>query len=384
MDSLTLTTGLILFIALLPYIGLIGFFTWGWYVYSRQSLVVSRKSMVVDNYFSDKVSVVIAARNEEKHIADLLSDLMEQDYPQEMMEIIIVDDRSVDQTAEVVQDFISKNEAENICLIRMDGHRMGGKKMALARGIDHASGEIIMTTDADCRAGTGWISAMTEGFHDDRLKMVFGPVTYFTGSKLSDHFQALDYLGMMASGAGSANAGFPFMCSGASLAYRREAFYEVNGFRGNEDFLSGDDVFLLHKMKKEFGRRAAGFCMKKAALVRTYPADGFRSFISQRVRWASKSKGYKDLLAVYTALIVFLAGLLMTAVFFLGLLSPAMILLFLGFIVIKTLTDLPLMLGVTGFTGQRKLMRWFFPFQLIYPFYIVTAGILSLLNRKKW
>ena len=124
--------------------------------------------------------------------------------------------------------------------------------------------------------------------------------------------------------------------------------------------------------------------MKKAALVRTYPADGFRSFISQRVRWASKSKGYKDLLSVYTALIVFLAGLLMTAVFFLGLLSPAMILLFLGFIIVKTLTDLPLMLGVTGLTGQRKLMKWFFPFQLIYPFYIVTAGILSLLNRKKW
>ena len=67
MDSLTSTTGLILFIALLPYIGLIGFFTWGWYVFSLQSAVGSIIGL-------RKVSVVIAARNEEKHIADLLSD----------------------------------------------------------------------------------------------------------------------------------------------------------------------------------------------------------------------------------------------------------------------------------------------------------------------
>ena len=377
MDFLTLTSGILLALALLAYIGLIGFFTGGWFLTSRQSAVGSKGSY-------RKVSVVVAARNEEEFIADLLSDLLAQDYPEEMTEIIVVDDRSIDGTARIVEEFIEKAATIRIQLIKIDGHTMGGKKMALAKGVDHATGEIILTTDADCRVGLGWISEMVKGFQDKSCKMIFGPVTYFDGNRLSDHFQTLDYLGMMASGAGAALAGFPFMCSGASLAYQREAYYAVNGFRGNEDFLSGDDVFLLHKIKKEFGRKAVGFCMKKEALVRTYPADGFKNFISQRVRWASKSKGYKDLLSAYTALIVFIASFFMMAVFFLGFLNPSLLLIFFGFLIIKSLADFPLLWIVTTFTGQRNLLKWFLPFQLIYTFYIVAAGILSLLNRRKW
>jgi hypothetical protein len=145
---------------------------------------------------------------------------------------------------------------------------------------------------------------MVNAFRDD-TRMVFGPVSYFEKRGLTAKFQTLEFLGLVASGAGAALAGIPFLCNGANLAYRKDAFRQVKGFDGNEKYLSGDDVFLLHKMKKEFGRKAVIFNDDETSIVKTYPAPNMRKFLSQRVRWASKSKGYKDGLSILTAIVVF-------------------------------------------------------------------------------
>jgi cellulose synthase/poly-beta-1,6-N-acetylglucosamine synthase-like glycosyltransferase len=353
---------------------LIGFFTAGWY----------RKKELAFGSWQLAVSVIIAARNEEKHILDLLNDLLKQNYQDDRLEIIIIDDRSADNTSGIVNDFIRKNSSLKINLLKTADYNILGKKAAINLGINHASGEIIITTDADCRVRPGWISSLISSFNDENVKMVFGAVDYFTGNKFSDKFQAMEFLGLVASGAGASQAGHPFICNGANLAYRKDAYLKVNGFAGNEKYISGDDVFLLHKMKKEFGKRSIVFCKKTDAIVKTYPAPGLKKFLDQRIRWASKSKGYKDPLSIITTIIVFSYSLTVLLSCFAGFFDPKFFLISMGLLLFKMITDLPLMMGITGFTGQRRLMRWYILFQVIYPFYIVIAGSASLFNRRIW
>jgi cellulose synthase/poly-beta-1,6-N-acetylglucosamine synthase-like glycosyltransferase len=365
----------------LLYFLLIGVFTYGWF---RRKKSISENRYSIFEIHQSIISVVVAARNEEIHILNLLEDLLLQDYPAELLEIIVVDDHSMDNTSRIVREFIQKHKIPRSILLKNSDDKSSGKKAALDFGINHSTGEIIITTDADCRVGPGWVSSLTAGFRDEKIKMAFGPVAYITGNNLSDKFQSLEFLGLVASGAGAAMAGHPFLCNGANLAYRKSAFQQVKGFRGNEGFISGDDVFLLHKMKKEFGRKSVIFNDDEKSIVKTYPAPGLRKFISQRVRWASKSKGYKDGLSILTAIVVFSYSFTILSSFITGFFNPFFFLAFGGLLLIKMIADFPLMMGITGFTGQRGLMRWYLPFQVVYPAYIVIAGLGSFLGRKRW
>jgi len=375
METLLLITGIVLFLEGLFYTGLIGLFTFGWYRPNH-----GLKNATAGPFI--KITVIVAARNEENRIADLLADLAAQHYPSSMVEVIVIDDHSTDKTAGIVTDFIIKQELTGFKLIR---HEDGvGKKAAIALGIGISTGDVIFSTDADCRMGPGWMTAMASYFKDETKVMIPGPVSYFPEKGLINQFQSLEFSGLMASGAGSAHAGQPFICNGANLAYRKSAFIRVSGFEGNEKFLSGDDVFLMHKMKKEFGNKAIGFAQDNNALVWTYPAPGLRAFFKQRIRWASKTTGYRDNLSIVTAISVFSLSLFLSATFFTGFYYPGLFIIFSSAILLKSLIDLPLMWGVTGFTGTRRLMKWYLPFQVIYPFYVVVAGVCSLFERKEW
>lgn len=353
-------------------------FTWGWFKLFQgcQEKANSQNAL--------RISVIVPARNEEDHMIDLLKDMEHQDYPSSGYEVIIVDDQSSDRTAEVVQRFIQDHPWIDIKLIRNDDHKLSGsKKEALAAGISAASGELILTTDADCRFGRRWISAMSSFFNDD-VELVAGPVSYIASRGILNQFQALEFLGMMAAGAGGVRAGLPFICNGANLAYRKRTFLALQGFTGNQHILSGDDVFLMHKVKRERGHCSIRFAGTPDALVRTTPVASLGAFIRQRIRWASKSTGYRDRTAMLTTLAVFLLNLAVVALFFTGFFHSPAFLVFVGAILTKSIIDLPLLLGVTKFTDQRWLLRSYLLFQLIYPFYVVTTGILSLWLPVYW
>jgi poly-beta-1,6-N-acetyl-D-glucosamine synthase len=392
MGEIMLITGILLLLTACLYAGLIGLFTFGWY---RRNADVIKATVKTDT----KISVIVAARNEDKYITDLMIDLAAQDYPASLLEVLVVDDHSEDNTVDIVRNIIVERKLDGFKLInlatiastdgftrQLNNHRgdPGGKKSAIAAGISKATGDVILLTDADCRVGPAWVSAMEAYFQDEKKMMVFGPVSYFPVKGILNRFQSLEFSGLVASGAGAAEAGRPFMCNGANLAYRKEAYINVNGYKGNEKFISGDDVFLLHKMKKKFGGSCIAFCKDEKALVKTYPVKGLRRFISQRIRWASKSQGYKDILSIMTAIIIFSYSLIVLISFIVGLCNPCIIPLFISLFILKILADLPLMLGITRFTGEKSLMRWYVPFQVIYPLYVVIAGLGSFFGRKKW
>lgn len=375
MEEIMLITGIVLLLTACLYAGLIGLFTFGWY---RKKGPLPQASPATPI----KVSVIIAARNEEKYIAGLLTDLAELDYPASLIEILIIDDHSEDNTIEIVRNIVDGWKFDGFKLIKNEDGV--GKKSAIAVGISKATGDVILLTDADCRVGQGWVSAMVSHFKDAEKMMIFGPVAYFEEGGLLNRFQSLEFSGLMISGAGAAMAGHPFMCNGANMAYRKEAFLQVGAFEGNEKFISGDDVFLMHKIKKRYGSRAIGFAINRNAIVRTFPAPGLKAFFRQRIRWASKTRGYNDKVATFTAVIVFLFNLLIITALIGGCWHPGLFLMYGAGILIKSLIDFPLMWGVTGFNDERRLLWSYLPFQVVYPVYIVLAGIVSLFGKKKW
>ena len=104
----------------------------------------------------------------------------------------------------------------------------------------------------------------------------------------------------------------------------------------------------------------------------------------QRVRWASKTRGYKDFFTLLVALTVFLVNLSFSALFILGLFQKIYFFLFGAMLLLKILLDFPLVLGITTFVQRRKLMAWFIFFEFIYGFYVTITGVVSFFFGGKW
>jgi len=346
--------------------------TTGWY----RLRGISRTSNLNDV----KVSIVIAVRNEEKNITNLLESLVKQDYPNDKIEIIIVNDHSTDNTVGEIEKYLFENKME-IHLVNAVGE---GKKKALAEGFSLVSGELIMTTDGDCEMPTGWIRNFVSFYKMHNPVLIFGSVVYSDEKTFLQKLFSLDFMSLVASGAASSGHRLPFMGNGANLAFSAEAYKTVEGRIGSENYTSGDDVFIMHKMTEKFGAKKVLFLKNAAAMVTTSPPKTVKEFINQRIRWASKAKGYKNGWAIFVSIAVFIFNLMLV----ISLLSSVFINWFLAvyvlFILFKFLLDFPLMYEFSGFANKRKLLPLLFLFEFIYPFYIVFAAFSGLLIKFQW
>ncbi|RKY83394.1 hypothetical protein DRQ09_10130, partial [candidate division KSB1 bacterium] len=236
------------------------------------------------------VSVIIAVRDEEKNIRDCLECLIKQTYPEELYEIIVVDDNSSDSTSMIVEDFCSKHK--NVFLYRLDRYKPGfsPKKQAITLGIEKSKGEIILTTDADCRVKKGWIESMISGFTKNTGMVAgFSQVEREKRFNILNIIQQLDFLSLMTAAAGSISIGIPFAVSGQNLAYRKKAFWEVGGFNSIFDRVSGDDVLLMQIIRKKTDWKIK-FNFYPESFVTTKGEKKLRDLLNQRKRWASNSK----------------------------------------------------------------------------------------------
>ena len=177
---------------------------------------------------SKKVSVIVAARNEELNIARTLNDILAQDYPSELLEIIIVDDHSTDNTASIVRSYANKG----VILLQMnESDKLNSyKKMAIAKAIDLCKGDIIVSTDADCRMGSKWLSTAIGYFEKQDLYMLSSPVVYSEEKSFFERLQTLEFLYLIGLGAAGIGNKKPTTCNGANLAYRTDVFYDMGGF----------------------------------------------------------------------------------------------------------------------------------------------------------
>jgi len=347
--------------------------TVGWYRIKPDDLL--------ENISGLKVSVVVAVRNEEKNIKRLLKDIVRQDYSEEEVEVIIVNDQSEDKTVEIIERFITEWPLMDIKLFNSV---KAGKKAALSQGIENAKGELIVTTDGDCRIEPLWLGRIVAFYKKHDCKLIIGPVVYQNEKNMNQKFFSLDFMSLVAAGAGSAGIGLPFMGNGANLAFEREAWLKISSGNEGKRFVSGDDVFLVQGMVKNFGPHSVKFIKNPSAMVTTSPPENFKEFLSQRIRWASKAKAYRILWPVLVSTIVFLFNLFIVSAFFAILFRPWFFVIFCIFVFLKLAVDYPLMKEFSSFAGKKKLLPGLFPFEFIYPFYVVIAAFASLFFRFEW
>ncbi len=330
-----------------------------------------------DTYNPIPVSVIIACRNEEENIGKLLGSLCSQNYSKKYTEIIIVDDHSEDNTRNIVSAWIKKHQ--NIRLLNLPKNTRG-KKKAVATGVEAARSEVILTTDADCTMNSNWLSAMVSYYIENKPALLSGPVTFQESSNVFHQFQNLEFLSLVGSGAGAIGIKKPIMNNGANMLFQKGIYSEISL---NEQLASGDDIFLLLNAKKK-NKKAVHFIKSQDAIVYTEPCANISDFFNQRIRWTSKSKTYRDFDIVFTALSVALFNISLVALAVFGISNQISLIWLVYILITKTALDLLLLIPVTFFFKQKKLLAYFIPLQLIYPFYIVTTFIFGMIGKFWW
>ncbi len=322
------------------------------------------------------VSIVIACRNENKNILNLLDSLQRQDYSKEHTEIIIVDDNSEDNTPEIISKYSEKFKQIN--LYKLSGSKKG-KKEALALGIKKATSKLIITTDADCIMQKTWISSMVQYYTKYKPNLIVAPVI-LQAKTIFHKLQALEFLSLIGTGAGAIGIHRPIMCNGANLLFEKSLYLESNL---QQNLASGDDIFLLLEAKK-VNRKKIHFIKSREAIISTSAKNNLLDFFNQRIRWTSKSKSYVDFDIIFTALVVAITNLILAASLVYSIWNISIIKIFLSLFIIKSIIDLTILIPVTHFFRQKMLLWLFLPLQFIYPFYIILTSILGVTVKFRW
>ncbi len=319
------------------------------------------------------ISVIIACRNESENILKLLNNIGLQDYPSNLFEVIVVDDNSADRTFEIASEF---KDIKNLKVLRNKGN---GKKMAISTGVDSAKGDLIMTTDADCSVGKSWIKTVASFYSQHKPDMIISPVVLKSSPGFQGKFQELEFLSLQGVTAGTATGGKSTMCNGANLAFTKEVFLR-HSINLHYEIQSGDDVFLLHSLKKEKGSKIM-WLESGEATVTASAAGTISSFLSQRSRWISKGKAFSDRSTVILAIVTFVTILAQFVIFISGFYKPEFFLVFAAFLALKSVPDLLILLNTTERYGKRDLMKWFIPCQVVYQFYVIGVVLNSFKHR---
>ena len=330
---------------------------------------------------STKVTILIAARNEAERIHLTINDIIAQDYPRHLTEVIIVDDHSTDTTADIIRNYA----AQGVKLLQLneDQPLNSYKKKAISEAINLSAGELMVCTDADCRMGKSWLSSIVGYYETQQLVMISSPVTYFEETTLFERLQTLEFSYLIGIGAAFIGNGRASTCNGANFAYRKDVFYEVGGFKGIDDLASGDDELLLQKVAGVYPNRI-GFFKNSDAIVYTHAKHTLQEFLQQRRRWASKSTRYKDKTVVALAVCIWLFNLSLLVNAGLGFYNVLYLKLFLVQFFLKYLIEVAFLLPIMSFFKRVSLVGLLIILAPIHIIYFVYVGLIGNTRNYTW
>ena len=332
-------------------------------------------SAVKTNNELSKVSIVVAARNEENNIASLIHDLTHQTYPRDKLEIIIANDRSTDQTGAILNKAAEKHSYIHHIQIEECNPEMASKKHALQQAIQRATGDIIVCTDADCQVPQTWVSSMASSVKSNGgITIGFSKID---GESFFDQYQMIDFLSITAANAGFGGWKVFWSGSGQNLSYEKKNFELINGFTPVKDKISGDDMYLVQAISAIDG---ATINIDPQSFVRTQPVKTIKDFVNQRIRWSSNARGnvkkkpwfFSFLFSAFLCNLALFSGFLLQSkgiqfAFFLKFIFEGLVI-FLGGRLFET--PVPSLVYLT----------W----AVVQPFYIPFIGLLGLANIYTW
>ena len=336
-------------------------------------------------------SIIVPFRNEKAVILELLKSISKLNYPKNLFEIILVNDASEDNSVEVIERWKTENPTISATILQNKRTSFSPKKDAISTAIKVMKNHWIMTTDADCTVPEKWLSSFDNCIQNSTFEMIAGAVSLSPalskgkGAKTSksslktflNFFQFVDLLSLQGSTIGSFGINKPFICNGANFGYTKKLFLELEGFAGNENLASGDDVFLLQKAIKSFPKKI-NYLKNSEAIVLTKSEASWVNLFQQRVRWASKTGSYESNFAKILAVAVLTINVLLVGLFCFGLWN-----FFFGIFILKFLFDYVLLYKTNRFFGNTD---FFFPVwcSLLYPFFTSCVGIYSFFGTFDW
>ena len=331
----------------------------------------------------NRFSIVIPFRNEAENLPELLESLLLLNYTLERFEILLVNDESEDHSEKIIAEFV-KNQPQ-LQLKVLQNHRSSNspKKDAIKTAIEIAQFDYILTTDADCKVPQNWLQSFNTEIIKNNPAMIAAPVTIDAeNQKFCTAFEVLDFLSLQISGAGAFGLNRAFMANGANLCYKKEAFFNQNGFDGNSDIASGDDVFLLQKFIQH--QLKVTFLKDRYAVVTTKPLNNLKKMVQQRIRWASKTSAYTSNFAKLIGIIVFIMNLAFSLSLLLGIFKLFPFPYFMIIFLVKFNLDFVLLYNACQFFKQESLMRHYMVSSVLHPFFSIYVAILSFFGGYQW
>lgn len=326
-------------------------------------------------------SIIIPFRNEAENLPQLFQTLEQLIYPKNLFEIILIDDDSSDNSVAICEEFQKKNSDLEVLILQNEKPQLA-KKAAITTGIHKSSKNYIATTDADCLLPKYWLQGFDRFIQQSNAKLIAGPVIFSEEKSFLNIFQNIDFMSLQAATIGGFGIENPFLCNAANLCYERKAFFKMNGFSGNEQIASGDDIFLLQKLKT--ANLKVKFLKSRKSIVVTKAVEDFRSLLNQRVRWAAKTSAYKSTFGKFVGLSVFAMNfaLVVSAALVLLNILPDQILFIL--FLFKFNLDFILIYRVAIFFQREKLLKNYFWCSFIYPFFSCFVALKSIFSGYYW
>lgn len=331
------------------------------------------------------VSVVISARNEENNIDTLCKSLSMLNYPHENLEIIIVNDRSTDNTAISLKSWEEKVDNLNVIQIKHTPIGWAPKKWALNEAISKSKYDIILQTDADCQFGENWINSMVQPFANSQTGFVSGPAPLTHANALINSMTEMESLSMDAFFAGVIRRGIPMSCTGRNMGFRKIAFNQVGGYQDISDQISGDDDLLLQKIASG-SNWSVEFVANPSAIVESPAPDSLETFILQRLRFASKGFKYYGLpttaqikmflpyLFISNAIVMISITQFISGSDFVWVLPFIFKIFADGLITLIFYNEISRKWSITGFSIMS----------LLHPFYVVIFAVIAPFSQLKW
>lgn len=334
-----------------------------------------KSSEQIKNNFNElKISVVIAAKNEEKNICQIIKSLSNQNYGKNNFEVIIIDDNSDDDTFKIAQSEIS--ERNNFSIYKAKNKIFEGKRGAIQFGIDRSVFPYILITDADCKPLDNWLKSFSNKFNEG-YDFVFGKAPYYQTNTMANKISCFDNLWTHILTFSFAHSGFPYSAASRSFGFKKDSFFNISGFENQTKTLSGDDDLLLQKAIKN--KMKIGIVTDSGAIVYSDSKQNITDYILQKSRHTSTSIYYSSKTKYLLGTWHFLNLLFLSLPFFYFYNSN-----FIYPFLIKIVTDIFIIISFSKDFSYKFSVFEIIYLQIIYEILLVINFVFSFTRRNKW
>jgi cellulose synthase/poly-beta-1,6-N-acetylglucosamine synthase-like glycosyltransferase len=346
-----------------------------WVLRQRYSWQTLPKVLARPGSMEEEITILVVARNECQGLSVLIQDLERQDFPLGKINLVVLNDASTDGTQALLETY---NGPLKLQWLTEDFVGVSPKRNALKAGMAITKTDLVLCTDADCLVGTSWVSGMVAA--SQQADFVSAPVI-MEGNGVWAKMQQLEFASLVGSGMTLLRSGFPLMCNGANMAFRRSAFLKYGGFEGFPEVASGDDVFMMQRFYQANPNRVIAVA-DESVCVETSACPDWTSFYKQRLRWAGKWSRSLYRQPIPVAALVFLVNLVY-------LISPFLLMgEFIGLSTliaiwtIRVVSEALFLSSILRKLGKSFKFDIFLLVFFLYAPYVVMFGILAALGVK--